>query len=57
MFLDKTQTPAHTTEPANKYKIIEAKMINIIPQALKTQKWTKKPINYGDNESLIPGVS
>lgn len=57
MFLDKTQTPIHTNEPANKYKIIEAKMVKVIPQTIKPQKWMKKPINYGDNESLIPGVS
>jgi hypothetical protein len=33
-------------EPANKYKITENKMNDVIIEPKKAEKWVKKPINY-----------
>ena len=40
--------------PANKYKIIESEMKDKPHPETKLKKYTKKPINYLENESLIP---
>jgi hypothetical protein len=43
--------------PVGKYKVIENKMVDVVENPQPVEKWVKKPINYADSESLIPGVS
>lgn len=43
--------------PVGKYKVIENKMVDVMEKPQPVEKWVKKPINYADSESLIPGVS
>ena len=55
MFVDRAKRSSK--EPANKYTIVETKMVDVVVKQKPKEKWVKKPINYKDDESLIPAVS
>lgn len=55
MFVDRTKRSSN--ERANKYTIVETKMVDVVAKPRPKEKWVKRPINYKDDESLIPAVS
>lgn len=56
MFIKGT-TKNDKSQHANKYKVTEDKMRDAIVESKTAEKWVKKPINYADHQSLIPGIS